>query len=79
MKKFRRFYLFFLIFTLFLSAALPVQSRNAAYADSCLTLDAGKCLAGNQRILGSAKAALLYCPESDTSGNGRCSDSIRFS
>lgn len=66
MKKFRRFCLFFLIFTLLLGAALPVRSLNAAYADSCLTLDAGKCLAGNQRFLSSAKAALLYCPESDT-------------
>lgn len=67
MKKIRRFYLLFLIALLTLSMLLPVGAEQTAVgADSCVTLDAGKSLAGNRRLLETAKAAVLYYPETDT-------------
>lgn len=63
MKKIRRFFLL-LLCVLLLGAQL--QPVNASVEESCVTLDAGRSLAGSTQLLPTAKAAVLYFPETDT-------------
>lgn len=63
MKKVRRFSLLLLCVILLGSMLLPAA---ASVEEGCVTLDAGRSLAGSTQLLPTAKAALLYFPETDT-------------
>lgn len=62
MKKFRNFSLILLLILIFqtcLAYAVPAT-------ESCMTLDAKIALAGNNQLLPTAQAVILYAPDSDT-------------
>ena len=63
MKKISRFFLVLLSLVLVCSLWSPVE---ASTQEGCVTLDAGKSLAGSKQLLPTAKAAVLYYPETDT-------------
>ena len=63
MKKISRFFLVLLCLVLVCSLWSPVE---ASTEEGCVTLDAGKSLAGSKQLLPTAKAAVLYYPETDT-------------
>lgn len=69
MKKIRRFVLLFLVVATVLTVVLPaaaLASDSPAIASGCVTLDAQQSLKGNEKLLDTAKAVILYELDSQT-------------
>lgn len=69
MKKIRRFVLLFLVVATVLTVVLPaaaLASDSLAIASGCVTLDAQQSLKGNEKLLDTAKAVILYELDSQT-------------
>ena len=66
MKKIRSICLLLLSLLMLNILAPAVLALPDGGAQSCITLDAGKSLAGDTQLLPTAKAAVLYCPQYET-------------